>query len=257
MSHFAVVVVVPAKEATTQKKAEAIVAKLLKPYDENTQVPEYEQTCYCVGRKARKEAREHADKTVGTIDELRASFNKANPMPPGDNWGDTLTDKQHEARNKAWDAHIKPYNVAEKTFFMKHKLRKASNPECEECHGSGKSKTTYNPKSQWDWYRIGGRWDGSIQAKPRESQNGFNFGEEHTYLENNSVPVLDYVANLKTFTGYALVTPDGVWHQKGSMGWWGMSSGDVSKKTWHAKVRKALKPYADAQHVAILIDCHI
>lgn len=36
----------------------------------------------------------------------------------------------------------------------------APDPECYDCHGEGVVDSTYNPKSKWDWYQIGGRWSG-------------------------------------------------------------------------------------------------
>ena len=34
--------------------------------------------------------------------------------------------------------------------------------DCEDCNGSGTSVTTYNPESKWDWYQVGGRWEGEL-----------------------------------------------------------------------------------------------
>ena len=49
---------------------------------------------------------------------------------------------------------------------------------CSDCHGTGKRMTTYNPKSKWDWWVVGGRWNGAVKGEPRGDEKGFNFGEE-------------------------------------------------------------------------------
>ena len=33
---------------------------------------------------------------------------------------------------------------------------------CDECEGLGTVLSTYNPASKWDWYEIGGRWEGEL-----------------------------------------------------------------------------------------------
>lgn len=48
-----------------------------------------------------------------------------------------------------------------------------------------------NPNSFYDYYRVGGRWDGLITGAPKESPDGFNFGDEYEDLERNSVKVKD------------------------------------------------------------------
>jgi hypothetical protein len=79
----------------------------------------------------------------------------------------------------------------------------------------------------WDWYVIGGRWDGSIQGKYRADShdNGFNFGDEHHKIDFNIVKVKDLLPRgdiptevLARMTNkppgwipYAIVTPDGRW----------------------------------------------
>ena len=37
--------------------------------------------------------------------------------------------------------------------------------DCEECDVNGLYTTTYNPKSKWDWYLIGGRFRGYFKLK--------------------------------------------------------------------------------------------
>lgn len=50
-----------------------------------------------------------------------------------------------------------------------------TDPECENCQGTGKEMSTRNPSGQWDYWRLGGRWRGFL--KLRAGAPGF-LGEE-------------------------------------------------------------------------------
>ena len=90
--------------------------------------------------------------------------------------------------------------------------------------------TTYNPMSKWDWYAIGGRWDGVIK--------------------NNKERVADIPDD---FECYSIITPDGSWHSRGKMGWWAVSMDE--EKEWPAIKASIVKDYPDA--IAVLCDLHI
>lgn len=59
----------------------------------------------------------------------------------------------------------------------------------EELDDKGNLLSTWNKNSFWDWYLVGGRWDGVITDKPQRSDDGANIGEKHETLKNNSIPV--------------------------------------------------------------------
>lgn len=50
--------------------------------------------------------------------------------------------------------------------------------------------------SHWDWYRIGGRWDGWLQGeeemKKRETDHGFNFAPENRQISRNFCKVKEH-----------------------------------------------------------------
>jgi len=71
--------------------------------------------------------------------------------------------------------------------------------------------STRNPQGHWDYWRIGGRWDGVIQNSPRESDNGFNWSAVHETLPNNTVILKDTEHDIQC---YSIVTPDGEWSEK-------------------------------------------
>lgn len=104
--------------------------------------------------------------------------------------------------------------------------------------------STYNPKSKWDWFQIGGRWPGKLYPDavtyPRDSLGG------------NVRKVSELPSDL---TLWALVTDDGEWHESGRMGWWGMSSDDKDPDKWDAERSELLSAHRD--HLLVVVDCHI
>lgn len=279
MSHFCTHVLVVGVDPKDEAAVEAEVGRLLAPFDENLQVPEYMRDCWCVGRAAAKAAREAADEKVGDIDSFRKSFAaKVEEELAKDKKALVIRrrlDKQEklgeedltyfvEARGKIeeaidWQAHIKPYVDAEAEALEAHAMKGKPDPKCEDCKGTGKEPSTYNPKSKWDYWRVGGRWDGIVSGTEAPSEdNGFNFGRNHEDLVRNSIPVplfVDLLAAGKTHLPFALVTRDGEWHEKGDMGWWGMVAGEKKPQDWQGEVARILAAHQDAFIVAC--DLHI
>ena len=54
---------------------------------------------------------------------------------------------------------------------------------------------------------------------------------------------------------YAVVK-DGVWYQKGEMGWWGMSTDEVTQDEWDIQLTKMINECSNNTEFA-LVDCHI
>lgn len=127
----------------------------------------------------------------------------------------------------------------------------SENLEVEPYTDTDGELTTYNPKSKWDWWRIGGRYDGYITANRQSSEDGFNFNARHETIKNNCRPVKELPENL---VPYAIVSPDGEWHAKGEMGWWGMSD-DTNEATWPHNSLMLFGNNADC--LAIGCDLHI
>ena len=67
----------------------------------------------------------------------------------------------------------------------------------------------------------------------------------------------EYVTRQKnsTMVPYAVVK-DGQWYQKGEMGWWGMSSDEVSQEEWNSKFWEMINSL-DPETELTLLDCHI
>jgi len=129
------------------------------------------------------------------------------------------------------------------------------NEEVEEYMDDDGKPCTYNPDSKWDWYRIGGRWDGVVSKSGKEQPSedgGFNFADVHELIDNNSCLVRELPAKSVPF---AIVTPDGTWHEKGEMGWWGMTKNEKEEQKWEAEVAGILTDHKD--DLIVGVDCHI
>ena len=250
MSHFSLGVLVDAKH--DQEAIKAKVAELLAPYDENTEVPEYDTQCGCVDWRATVDSRDASEK-VHPIDELREQLTKELPeLSPTDD----AYEERKAKREARWKELLEPRDKVEKEVHEKHPLKDTPDPKCEECKGSGTVKSTYNPKSKWDWYCLGGRWDGMLYgeeyAKGRQTHNGFNFSDKNHTLSPNIRPANDVIK--EGFRSFALVTPDGEWHERGRMGWWASVSDE--NNSWEDDFDSLLKQHAQG-HNFVLCDCHI
>lgn len=163
----------------------------------------------------------------------------------------------------------------------------------------GNELTTYNPDSKWDWWVVGGRWSGEITTKDGKEVNSakiadidFSINEEEykknkrfweiivdgdeprtkeeeeqkkwtwykkEYYTNRYEDADDYANRASQFATYAVVTPDGVWHEKGQMGWWGMSTDTAEDaKGWDANYyNEFIAPYDPNNTYVTVVDCHI
>jgi hypothetical protein len=108
-----------------------------------------------------------------------------------------------------------------------------------------------NPNARWDWYRIGGRWDGWITDNRQSSDNGFNFGKLHESLENNIATT--ETALDKNRIPHAIITPDGEWHERGVMGWFAVISNE--RPDWEDRARELLRQFPG--HSIVILDAHI
>lgn len=108
---------------------------------------------------------------------------------------------------------------------------------CKECKGTNVRVYSYNPDAKWDWWEIGGRWDG--------------------LLRHNAMNAAKLVASKKfdELVPFAVLTPDGEWHEQGRMGWFGHAQNEKESAAWKKEVTEVLKHHADS--VAVACDLHI
>lgn len=259
MSHFSVYVVVP-EEAMINDDAAAIIEDNLARYSEEKEVPEYDRKCYCVGKQAEWDAKKIAGQIIGTIDELRDKFHETirpkirrrmNILPESKQTRKYLKMHSKEVKeyndmlDKEWEKFLEPFNIEMAEALKLHPMKGKPAPDCTECNGTGTHKSTYNPDSKWDWYCIGGRWSGFI--------NGKEYNEDED-IKKNSIKVKNLLKVYKERISYALVDSNGDWHEKGQMGWFGVSSNENSD--WPKGFKKLLEKENPDDYV-VCVDCHI
>lgn len=303
MSHFTTLVLLK----SLGEDVEAQVGEILAPYDENIEVEEYERDCHCIGQVARNEAERIASEKYGTLRELRDSF-----------WKDKTTREREsdEQQDEAWKEHIKDYIEMGDSIFDSHPMKNKPDPTCgfyvgefwesqvregkldeyklgqryedgSGCGGTGKHMTTYNPQSKWDWWSIGGRWQGDLDPNYERIKDPRNY-EACSYCDGTgdrpdlSPPewkeqchgcnvchgtgkALKYIlaphmaGNIKPvreipdYVPHAIITPDGRWHESGKMGWWAIVTDE--QENWPVIAKRILQENEDC--IAVLCDLHI
>jgi hypothetical protein len=257
MSHFSVIVFVPCD--TPPDRLEVEVEKRLAAYDENIEVEPYDTPCFCVGQKARSEAEQHANLLYGDHGTRRAQAQAMMDAQTDVTWpqmhpeGSHVTDaetKQFSAQVQAytakfdtfWQQTLQPWRTARDAYFAAHPERERPNPTCSECQGTGTVRTTYNPASKWDWWKIGGRWNGELAPVAQR-------GNEQTQNVTRAVDLPE------DWVPFAIVTETGEWHERAKMGWWAMTTNEKDDDAWNAEAAEIASGHAN--HLAVLVDCHI
>jgi len=259
MSHFTVLVF-------TEKGVESEVEELLEPFAEDIEVEPYIEKCYCVGHKAKLEARKQAEDDLGGMDKIREDFNKKNidtvkeiEKHGGGNsiigykdqrakqlgskidakWK-KLMDKLRARETEILENHPEK-DLADKTCGFYTKEYNENNPSLigkrfednSGCGGTGEVETTYNPDSKWDWYEVGGRWENDLPNQSNTCK----------------------VSELKDYEPFAILDPEGEWHERGDMGWFASVSNEKDTYSWKKEVQMLKDKYPN--HIAVLVDCHI
>ena len=98
-----------------------------------------------------------------------------------------------------------------------------------------------------------------LKTNPEEAQNKayWEYGIENIGDRNNWVPE-DRKAYLNRHAGFApfAFVKDGIWYEKGNMGWFGISSKDKEPEQWSSEFHKILEEIPDDMMIS-LYDCHI
>lgn len=132
--------------------------------------------------------------------------------------------------------------------------------------------STYNPDSKWDWYEEGGRWDGTIKTKDGNFVNSGILGDidwtnfkpedysetpKKDWMGEEYYPLKDDVKwhYTKSSVPFCLVV-DGVWIEKGQMGWFGISTNNKEQQDWNYEFFSILDKLPENSEFH-LIDFHI
>lgn len=240
MSHFTVAVI--SKKGTPEE-----VEKLLAPFDENKEVPHYisKEEIIAIERNKIEEYKN------GTYKEYLA-----NPEEYSEGCG---------------ESHL---NYVKNEFPKKLKwtdeelYQEGIRYEEDTIQPDGSVFSSYNPKSEWDWYQIGGRWKGLLKKKDGlkvdsckiddldlskdkemydrairywevvvdhsdlrndETESDFRSFYNEGYFVRTFGTKERYAEIQSSLRTYALITPEGEWLSKGKMGWFGLS--DESKES--------------------------
>ena len=95
------------------------------------------------------------------------------------------------------------------------------------------------------------------ELKPYEDYLKKSFYSEE-YLKRKYPTEEEYIKNFEQFYTYAVLTPDGEWHEPGTMGWWGISNATPEQevefeKNYEEKFIKTANPECKLT----IVDCHI
>lgn len=112
------------------------------------------------------------------------------------------------------------------------------------------ARCSHNPDGKWDWYQIGGRFNGRISGDCRS--------DDARGIDHNMVPVSDLIAapDFAARVPAVVVTPYGEWIARSvfvttSAGW---HVRDVPRRRWRERVRRILKAFPN--HRVVCVDAH-
>ena len=147
--------------------------------------------------------------------------------------------------DKLWQEQIAEYLQKVEETEHSHPLFQKPNPKCSECNGSGSNPSTSNPDSKWDWYSL-----------PYYEPN-YRWRESPEWIKPKTTDQLlvEYEKRNFHYCPWAIVTPDGNWHERGQMGWWAISCGTHGRGDWMDACKVILQKWLN--HQTILVDCHI
>jgi hypothetical protein len=207
MTHFTVGIIVP--EDRVPHLHDFIVGQM-EPFCEHTEVEPY--VCYSVG-KAEAEIKHDIHRLERIIERQDPDYNL-----------DKCREILAKLRRTAPEERYREYVGHHESF-----------------NSRGEPLSTCNPKSKWDWYVIGGRWDGWINGKETSGESAEdNMATTEQALERGIIP-------------HAIVTPEGEWNERGEMGWWAILI--TENEDWDAQAREILAGFPG--HRLLILDAHI
>ena len=134
-----------------------------------------------------------------------------------------------------------------------------------------KEETQYgyysNPNAKWDWYQIGGRWASMIKLKKdidksKYEKPNFSWGWDKKEIAKAKGVDSAYkdditLSSLKKLGTFAVLR-DGKWFEKGSIGWWGISSDtDEESEKWEKGFYDEFIKDLKGDTLLTIVDLHI
>ena len=265
MSHFIVGVI---------HKPEQDIEELLAPYDEGLEVESYVYRTKSEIIKAAKEIvnNYNEDPDWYNNDKYRKNWIKkyldakteeelyeAEISPDTyeyDEDGNELTTYNPDAKWDWWvvggrwsDTLLVPRDKVDKTY-----LEYMDDDEEYWCTNEAKISDIFfgiDPRKYEDYYNW---WKDNVEA-PDEKWDSFYKKE---YYTDNYTDADDYAKRCCAFSTFAVVTPDGKWHERGEMGWFGCSGESPEEgRDWDENYMDRFINNADPDDVLTIVDCHI
>lgn len=207
MTHFTVGIIVPEDKLP---RIQDFITRQMDPYCEHSEVEPY--VCYSVEKAAAE-----IERDIGRLERI---IERQDPEYNLEKCGEIAA----RLRRATPEEKFREYVAHHETF-----------------NDQGEPLSTYNPDSKWDWYVIGGRWDGWITAKETSGER----------VQDNIALTEQAIA--RGIIPHAIVTPDGGWHERGQMGWFATLI--TENEDWDAQARAILTDHPG--HHVLILDAHI
>lgn len=111
--------------------------------------------------------------------------------------------------------------------------------------------STYNPDSKWDWYVIGGRWDGYLPLINPDSEGN------KVFVNTAIASDIDWDYMLKNdHIPFCYVTEDGEWYEFAKMGYWAITTDEKDPNDWNNEFKTYIKSL-DKDCLVTAVDFHI
>lgn len=206
MTHFTVGIILP----HGVNDAEGFIAKVMKPYFEHAEAEPY--VCYSLEQAA-------AD-IACSINRLELIISRNEPHYDLDQCRQQIDQLRAMTPQQKYAEYVRYH---------------------EHFNDKGEPISTYNAHSKWDWYVIGGRWDGWINDRDTSRRS----------LVDNTALTEEVIAMNKI--PHAIITPDGQWHERGRMGWWAVLL--TENENWEQDARAIFARYPGCR--VVIVDAHI
>lgn len=156
------------------------------------------------------------------------------------------------------EGYKKKYNNKNHINYLENIFQKKLRWTDDECYEDMKKRfsesmispngdllSTYNPKSKWDWYTFGGRWNGFLKTYTGASVNSGLVKK----IDWDDLPCLPF----------AFITPAGEWRERGEMGWWACVSNEKSADVWKTEFTNFVNNMiCSGEDIKVtVVDCHI